>query len=470
MPPSLALLLWFMLLMALLRFDPAKEPATSVALWVPLIWLFILGSRLPSQWLGGQVIMSAESFAEGNALDRSIYLLLILLALYILISRSFEWGKFFATNVALTALLSFALLSVLWSDFPFIAFKRWFRELGPYLMVLVVLSDPRPFEAIRKLLRHTCYLLIPLCILLIKYYPELAKQYDSWTGQGYFVGATTSKNMLGILCLFSGLFFFWDTLTRCGERKDRRTRRIVLVNVAFCAMTLWLMDKSSSATSNVCLVLGCVVIATAHSKMAKRHPALLTVLIPAGMCLYFLLDFGLGINIMAVLAEAVGRNPDLTGRTHIWSVVLAMNTNPFVGTGYESFWLGPRLQWVWERAGPQNHAHNGYLEVYLNLGLIGLFLLISFLIASYRTICKSVRTFPSLGTLGLTLWTVLLFYNVTEYAFKGHLLWIAFLLAVITVPGGSKRYSTEGALLEQRPSNVRLWKAGGVYKTRFDQR
>ena len=66
-----------------------------------------------------------------------------------------------------------------------------------------------------------------------------------------------------------------------------------------------------------------------------------------------------------------------------------MHTNPLVGTGYESFWLGPRLKDVWAQTGAGiNEAHNGYLEVYLNQGLIGLVLLGGFLIASYRTICR----------------------------------------------------------------------------------
>ena len=55
--------------------------------------------------------------------------------------------------------------------------------------------------------------------------------------------------MLGVLCLISGIFFFWDTVTRWPERKERRTKRIILVNVAFIAMTLWLLNLSSSATS-----------------------------------------------------------------------------------------------------------------------------------------------------------------------------------------------------------------------------
>src|SRR5439155_9069149 len=113
------------------------------------------------------------------------------------------------------------------------------------------------------------------------------------------------------------------------------------------------------------------------------------VLIPVGISLYLVLAFGFGIDINAELAQSVGRDPTLTGRTNIWNAVLSTHTNPILGTGYESFWLGRRLNEVWRQAGAGiNEAHNGYLEVYLNLGLIGLFLLVVFLVASYRTICR----------------------------------------------------------------------------------
>ncbi len=433
MPPSLALFLWLILLLGLLRFDPAKDSGTSLALWVPLTWMFILGSRLPSQWLGGQVGTAAQALEEGNPLDRSIFSVLILLAVGILISRSFRWDDFFTRNWALMAFLSFALVSVVWSDFPYVSFKRWFRDLGHYLMVLVVLSDPRPSEAVRTVLRRLCFLLIPLSIVLVKYYPEIGKSYSSWTGVAAYAGATTGKNMLGVLCLVSGLFFFWDTVTRWSDRKERRTRRIILVNVAFIAMTLWLLNLADSATSRVCLVIGCLVIAAAHSRAVKRHPALLKALIPVCFCLYLVLEFNFGIN--AAIAGAVGRDPTLTDRTYIWSLLLSMNTNPLVGTGYESFWLGPRLELVWQRFGVGlNEAHNGYLEVYLNLGLVGLILLAGFLISSYRTICRRLKPPSSLASLSLALWTILLLYNVTEAAFKSQFLWVTFLLGAIAVP------------------------------------
>jgi O-antigen ligase len=342
-------------------------------------------------------------------------------------------------------------MSVLWSDFPFVSFKRWFRDLGNYLVILVVLSDSRPQEAVQTLFRRLFYLLVPLSILLIKYYPYMGKQYSEWTGATMFVGASTSKNMLGVVCLISGIFFFWDTLTRWSDRKERRTKRIIILNVVFIGMTLWLLNLADSATSRVCLVLGCLVVAAAHSRKMKRNPNFLKVGIPICLCLYAVLELGFGIS--GGLAEAVGRNPTLTGRTDLWEILLSMHTNPLAGTGYESFWLGPRLHLVWRKFAVVNESHNGYLEVYLNLGLIGLFLLGGFLITSYRTICRRFTSDPSSTPLVLSMWTILLFYNVTEAALKSsHFMWITFLMGAISVP----------ARTEDKPPNVAEFNDGGA--------
>ena len=432
MPPFVALILWFVLLVALLSWDPAKDTGTSSALWVPVTWMFIVGSRLPAQWLGGSVGSAAQALEEGNPVDRTVFFVLILLAIVILMSRSFNWGEFFARNMALMAFVLFGLVSVLWSESTLVSFKRWFRDLGPYVVVLVVLSEARPLEAVRTLLRRLCYLLIPLSIVLIKYFPYLGKQYSEWTGAAEFSGAATSKNLLGVICLVSGLFFFWDTLTRWSDRKERSTKRIIAVNFAFIAMTLWLLNLAHSATSTVCVVIGCLVVVAARTKWAKRHPSFLKFLIPVSFCLYLLLAFGFDLN--AQLAGMVGRDPTLTDRTAIWKLVLSMHTNPLVGTGYESFWLGPRLQKIWKTFGPINEAHNGYLEVYLNLGLIGVFLLCGLLIASYRKICKQLTSSPALGSLNLAFWTIMLFYNMTEAGFRSGLMWITFLLGAMSSP------------------------------------
>jgi len=438
MPPSVALMLWLVLTVGLFWMDPARDRRTSLCLWVPVLTLFFAGSRNPSQWLNGQVGVSAQSFEEGNPLDQIVSSALILLAVGIVMSRSLKWGSFFARNRALLAFLSFALVSVVWSDFPMIALKRWIRDLGSYLMILVILSDTRPVEAVRVVLRRVSYLLVPLSILVIKYYAELGRAYSAWTGAVEYTGASTSKNMLGLLCLISGLFFFWDTVVRWPERKQKRTKRIMLINAAFACMTLWLMNLAHSTTSDVCLFLGCLVISAVHSKTFRRNPGSLKVLIPALFCLYLILDFGFDMN--GSMAGAVGKDPTLTDRTKIWAFLLGMHTNPAIGTGYQSFWLGSRLDYFWQNSGlgHLNEAHNGYLQVYLDLGLIGVLLVIGFLVAAYRSMCNRLAPSSSFAEFGMAMWLVLVFYNMSEAALEGGLLYMVFMMGAIVVPERAK--------------------------------
>src|SRR5579872_2782466 len=391
MSPWLALSLWVVFLLGLLCFDPARERKTSVALWVPVIWLSFLGSRTPSMWLGvSHTVDAAQALEQGDPLDRTIFSLLTLTAFAILASRSFKWGNFVRQNSALAFFLMFALLSVAWSDFPLPTFKKWFRDTGVYMAVLVVLSDRCPVEAVRTVLRRVCYLLVPLSILLIKYYPEVGEAFSPWGGQEY-TGVSTSKNMLGVLCLVSGIFFFWDTITRWHQRRKARVRRVILVNIAFFGMILWLLNLSASNTSIICLAIGALVIAAAHSKFGRRHPRWLKVMAPMSFVVYLILTLGFGMG--AQLSEAVGRNGTMSDRTRIWQVLLSVPINPVLGTGYQSFWLGSRVQWVWARLTGDNvlEAHNGYLETYLELGVVGLFLICAFLIATYRKICKRLE-------------------------------------------------------------------------------
>src|SRR2546425_3284046 len=178
LPPQLALVVWSFLLLLLLRYASPKDGASSSVLWVPVIWIVMAGSRSPAQWLGMVPTSNAIAFEEGSPLDRSVYLILIGLALWILAKRQFSWREAFSRNAVLTLFLLLALASVAWSDFPFITFKRWIRDLGTYLMVLVVLSDPRPVEAISLVLRRLSYVLLIFSVVLIKYYPELGILYE----------------------------------------------------------------------------------------------------------------------------------------------------------------------------------------------------------------------------------------------------------------------------------------------------
>jgi len=429
MHPSVALLLWAVLLFALFRLDPAREAEISWALWVPLCWFFISQTRLPSQWLGRTTGSLATAFEEGNAFDRPILFGLILLSVLILGSRSFRWREFFSLNSALTAFLILGLASCLWSDYTSIALKRWIRDLGNYFAILVVLSDPQPLQAVRTFFRRLFFIVIPLSLLMIKYFTYNAIHYDFWTGLPEYVGAATSKNTLGAACMFSGILFFWDTVVRWPERGESRTKQIILLNIIFFVMSFYVLRLSNSATSLACLILGCAVILA--YQFWRQRPAFIKTLIPVSLGSYVILAYGFGLNDF--VARIFGRDPSLTGRTNVWKAVLSVNTNWLLGTGYESFWLGDRMYQVWGLAGLVTEAHNGYLEIYLTFGIVGLFVLAAILISSYRTICRSF-TQSALAPLVLAFWTLALFYNITEAAFKAPFMCLTFLVGAIIVP------------------------------------
>jgi len=144
----------------------------------------------------------------------------------------------------------------------------------------------------------------------------------------------------------------------------------------------------------------------------------------------------LDIGVSAL--EAIGRNPTLTGRTEIWRVLLQVDGNPVFGTGFESFWLGERLEKLWNMGNllnGLNQSHNGYLEVYLNLGCIGLALLAILIVTGYRNVIAALRRDPQTGALRLGFFVAAVIYSFTEAAFKiMSPIWIALLLAIAAVP------------------------------------
>jgi O-antigen ligase len=396
--------------------------------------MFILATRLPSQWFGTGIGMSIQANEEGNAFDRIVDLVFILAGVIVLRSRLLRLRSFFEQNLALMLYLAFALASVLWSDYSFVALKRWIRDSCNILMVLVVLTDMHPVEAVKVVYRRLNYLLIPLSVLLVKYFPAIGKSYTYWNGTAMWIGPTTGKNLLGLLALLSTLFFLHDTLARWPERKKRTGKRIILVNVSFLAMSLWLLRLASSTTCLVICVLGSLVIVGAHTRISRRNPTLLKVLVPSSFLLYVLLAYGLDMN--GQMAGAIGKDPTLTDRTVIWNYLLGLHTNPLLGTGYESFWMGDRLRKFWAESGEGsiNEAHNGFLEVYLNLGLVGLTLLAGVVVSSYRKICRRLNSDPKAASLDLAFWITMLFFSATEAGFRSGLMWIVFLLGAVVVP------------------------------------
>jgi O-antigen ligase len=91
---------------------------------------------------------------------------------------------------------------------------------------------------------------------------------------------------------------------------------------------------------------------------------------------------------------------------------------------------------MWEKYSfHPNQAHNGYLETYLNLGVLGLCLLVGVIVSAYRKIKQELELNFEFGIFRLTLLIIVLLSNITEASFKGlSLMWFVFLLIGMEVP------------------------------------
>lgn len=429
MPPNLALFLCLILIISLLWVDTRRNAEVSHALWIPLIWIMILGSRLVSQWLDAGSL--SASLEEGNPLDAGVFSLLIGAGMFILAKRRVGLLQIIHDNPWLAIFFIYCGVSIGWSDFPFVAFKRWVKEIGHLVMILVVLTEVTPAEAVQSLLRRFAYVLIPTSVVLIKYYPNIGRQFSYWTGEALNMGVTTSKNMLGNLCLITGFFFFWSLFTMWRNKTKSMDKYDLFVHVLFLAMIWWLLTLSSSATSLMCLGIGICIIVVFELPTMKKNPKAGTLVIVSSAVLFFLLEQA--FDLSEVIIASLGRDPTLTGRSEIWGEVLSMVPNELVGTGYDSFWLGERLKLMWAKHWwKPTGSHNGYLETYINLGWIGIVLLCWLIVAIFRKIQVELLSNYDYGRFEMAVLIMALVYNLTEVAFKGTML-VWFMLLLITV-------------------------------------
>jgi O-antigen ligase len=411
--------------------EPKVRP--SIALWIPTIWMFIASSRNISEWLESGPSNTGDSYLEGSPLDRNILTAILAMGLIVVIARREKVWNILRSNTPILLYFFYCGLSVLWSDFPDVSFKRWFRALGDVLMVLIILSDANWLAAFRRILARLGFLVLPLSILFIRYFPDLGRRYSRFTGQAFWVGVATDKNALGMISLVFGLAALYRFIQLYEEPKGRRNRKALFAQGALIAMTLYLIKEANSATALSCFGLaGGVLIATSVSRLARK-PVIMHALVFAGLAVAFsALFLGIGTN----LVEDLGRNTTLTGRTNIWLYALPMVHNSLIGTGFESFWIGPRRDQMMVSIDQSvNQAHNGYIEVYLNLGWIGLVLLAGLIVTGYRRVSTAVRLQMQAGSLRMAYIIVAIAYNFTEGGFKMmHPVWILFLLSIAVVP------------------------------------
>lgn len=418
----------------LFRLDRDRNARVSPALWIPVSWLCIICSRPVSVWIHpdrGTNYM--DRFTESSPLDAAVYGVLIVLGLLVLNRRAARVKQLLLANLPLLLFFFYCALSVSWSDDPAVAFKRWIKAVGDLVMALLVVSDVDAEHAIRRLYSRVGFVLLPLSVLFILYYPALGRQYDASTHVTMYTGVATFKNLLGVLCMACGLAALWAFLGAYKDRAHPDRWRHMLAQGISVLLAVGLVVRADSMTSLSSFALAGAVLVISSWTWTRNRPHVLvatfvSTIAAAGGALF--LSYGAGV------LQELGRNATLTGRTAIWKAVLAQPINPLIGTGFESFWMGNRMTSVWSmsQVGIQQ-AHDGYLELYLNLGWIGLVLLGTMIVTGYRNGIALYRKDAHAGGLRIAFLTAAVVYAFTEAGFR--MLspdWFGFLLAVMAMP------------------------------------
>lgn len=449
MSPSIALGVFGLFAFWLFVSDAKRHPKMSVALWIPFAWLCIIGSRPVSLWLGlDRELVGVKNFAQDTLLDKGVFLVLIATGLLVLFRRHVAWRGLLVENKWLFVYFLYLAISVLWSDSPFVAFKRWIKDIGNIIMVLIVLSEEDPIESVRALLAKCAYLLIPLSVLVVKYYPALSREYHPWTGQPFFVGIATDKNLFGMTLFVCGVSLFWMLLELRDVEVRSADKTALFRYLVLMAMTAWLLLKSHSATALSCTLLGVGMLLGMRAVVVRNQVHRLGMYIGGLAVLVVILQVtGLGDLPLEVLVKVLGRDPSLHGRADIWRAVLKEDVNPLIGAGFYSFWSPERMQRLsQDYYYLLNEAHSGYVETYLNSGLIGLQFLILMVASAANKIKRDVLNGSSLGALRLVFLFTVLIYNITEAAFdRLDLVWFALLLVMMEYP----RTSDDGVEIDE---------------------
>src|ERR1700736_4539423 len=408
MPPQLALLLGWCLIAALLRSEFRFRKIGSAAVWVPAVLLLVQGSRPVSEWLGSV----GQNRLGGDPVNTFTFAVLITISLVVLRRRKLNWRVLINENKALFLIYGYLAISAVWSDLPLVSLKRLLKDYACVLAALVLLTEQDPASAVRAVYVRVAYVLFPLSLVYGKYFPAIGRNY-SVEGEPMFTGVTMQKNSLGELVFVFGLFLIWDLVATWRQTARNKTQRVA--RVLIFALGVWLLIACDSKTSFFCLAVGLIIFWGAGRLLRMKHGK--QILISALVAIICLVALDETVGLSQTIIRALGRNPTLTGRTDIWHVLLEQHTNPVTGEGFYVFWDTDKGNEARDALARINTAHNGYLEAYIDGGVIGVSLLVIVLLAAGRRAIARLFDHQPFGKMTLIFCVLASIYNWSESSF-----------------------------------------------------
>ena len=458
MNPTIASLVCACGIAGLLYLDRDKSARVSWALWIPGVWIATVLSRPLTFWLGIEEAAGNAQGLEGSPMDAALYAALLALALIVLARRFDQTRNLLLSNPLILAYFLYCLISIAWAYYPEVSLKRWIKAIGDLAMVLVIVTDEQPAEAIRRLVTRLAFLALPISVLYIKYFPEYGRQY-SVDGLLTNTGVAANKNLLGLTTLVLSLVIVWNIRSLLPNKNAPNRGRRLFAQGTLLAFALVLFSWAGSSTCQAAFILGCVLMFASGRPAIRLRPGRIHV-----FCAAIILAASGTVLLggQSLVVESLGRDASMSGRTDIWPAVISAVPNPVFGAGFEGFWLSPNIRIAQEQLLAKgffpplvetlSEAHNGYIETYLNLGWVGVCLIVAILYVGYRKCIKVYLQDPALGSLMLAYIAVGAVYSITEAGFRIlNPMWIFLLVAIVTASGVTAGHIKIAATGDSRP-------------------
>jgi O-antigen ligase len=336
----------------------------------------------------------------------------------------------FAGSGAVVVLFAYALTSTLWSSVPAVTLKRAIHFGGMLLVVACALDASRPAERTVLALRVILPAGLVASGLVALFAPDLGREELS----GAWKGIYDHKNTLGEIALFAVLAW----APALFETVSRRKQRLAAAVIVLAVLLAWQSDSKTSQS----LMLASLAFAAYLAFPAPADLKIAAAVLPLVALLFWYFNFW-GSGFASLFEETSSRDLTLTGRTHLWGDVLGnVWRHPIFGEGYNAFWTAgnSRAERLVASLGWEPiQAHNGYLDVLNDLGIVGavIFLRVIFQSVS-RVLGAALRGVEAGRVFGLFL-AVILALNLSETSFcRGtHRLWFLFL--TVTLLSGAAR-------------------------------
>jgi O-antigen ligase len=331
-------------------------------------------------------------------------------------------------------MVSWMAATTFMSTQPPISQRAFAFTLIVMFLAAAVFALPRRFSDFQRLLFAVAALVLGLSYLGVVAFPDLAKHTDfdpfepehagSW--KGHFDHKNIAGAMMAVIAAI-GIYAMRIGRWRFGAL-------LLVGGVAFLYFT-----KSKTSLGLFPLVVICCLLAERAPNLFVR---LVLCLGPVAAMLFLTLG-GVLAPPVAEMNKALMRDPTFTGRFDIWRYGFEMIAHrPLAGYGFEGFWQTSttlqgesrlELSWAVEKI---IHGHNGYLDVVLTQGLIGLAIVVAVFLAKpvvdYHKAARSGEN-RLLATMFLMIWMFISLGQCLEvyYFRRADPVWFALLFAVL---------------------------------------